>query len=285
MHKCVKCGFELVDTSATVCPMCGSSISGITPETTMPGAAFVSPRRPTIWVGALVQFAFMTAFMLVFKFPKFMIVIFGGLIVVGTALSARAKQKALAPRAPQKPLSHPTQFKILSLGIGLCSVVLFSFLLFGFVIFINNWNDWHRYEGQPYHVTDFQVTRVYYQKQSKSIDLYASGMVDGQREWMSLQPYLHTRPRNQAELEELVPAGTSIQIYLFPELKGRLRVRVYSDTPPAEAHHRAAINAVNYGLTGLAICAALLFILIGLRRMCFAEADPSIQQLAASQGS
>lgn len=283
MRKCVKCGFELTDASAAVCPMCGSSISGITPGTAMSGAAFASPRRPTIWVGALVQFAFMTTFILVFKFPKFMIVIFGGLIVVGTALSARAKQRALAPRAPQRPLSHPTLFKILSSGIALCSLALFSTLLFGFVIFMNNWNDWHRYEGQPYHVTTFEVTRVYYQKQSKSVDLYASGMADGQREWMSLQPYLHTRPRNQAELEELVATGTSIPIYLFPELKGRLRVRVYNNTPPAEGYHRSAINAVNYGLTGLAICAALLFILIGLRRMCFAETDSPIQ-LAASQG-
>jgi hypothetical protein len=84
--------------------------------------------------------------------------------------------------------------------------------------------------------------------------MYASGMVDGQREWMGLYPYLHPRPRNEEELDERVPIGTSIPIYLFPELKGRSRVRVYADTPPAEAYHREAITAANYGLTGLAIC-------------------------------
>jgi len=99
--------------------------------------------------------------------------------------------------------------------------------------------------------------------------MYASGMVDGQREWMGLYPYLHPRPRNEAELDERVPIGTSIPIYLFPELKGRSRVRVYADTPPAEAYHREAITAANYGLTGLAICGALLFILNRVRRLCF----------------
>jgi hypothetical protein len=45
--------------------------------------------------------------------------------------------------------------------------------------------------------------------------MYASGMVDGQREWIGLYPYLHPRPRNEAELDERVPIGTSIPIYLF----------------------------------------------------------------------
>jgi hypothetical protein len=66
-------------------------------------------------------------------------------------------------------------------------------------------------------------------------------------------------------------------------MKGRLRVRVYSDTPPAEGYHRTAMNAVNYGLGGAALSAAVIFVLIRLRRMCFAETDSSIQPLAASQ--
>ncbi|MGC2474008.1 MAG: hypothetical protein WA485_06715 [Candidatus Sulfotelmatobacter sp.] len=284
IRKCPKCGYELADTSSAACPMCGTVLGtadGITPE---PGAnAARSGAR--IWIGALLQFAVLTTFMLVFRFPKFMIAFFGVIIVLGTALSAWAKQRQLAPRPGPRPLSHPTLYKVLSLGIAFCSVVLFSTLLFGFVIFLNNWNDWHRYEGQPYHRTDFVVTHTYYQRGSKgAVDAYASGMVDGNREWMSLRPYLPTVPRSEAELDQRVPIGTSIPIDLFPEMKGRLRVRVYSDTPAAEGYHRAAINALDYGLGGAALSAAVIFVLIGLRRLCFAETDSSIQQLAASQG-
>lgn len=223
----------------------------------------------------------MAAFMLIFRFPKIQIAIFGVVITVGTLLSSWMKQRSVAlPRTLSKNITHPAMFRVLSIGIALCSIVLFSTVLFGFVIFINNWNDWHRYEGQPYHATTFQVIRVYYQRHSKSVDLYASGLVDGQREWMSLRPYLQTRPRNQSELEEAVPVGTIIPIYLFPELKGRLRVEIYSDLPPAEAFHRSAINAVNYGLTSLAACLVLLFILARLRRLCFSETTTAVTATA-----
>ena len=80
------------------------------------------------------------------------------------------------------------------------------------------------------------MTHTYYQRGSKgAVDAYASGMVDGNREWMSLRPYLPTVPRSEAELDQRVPIGTSIPIDLFPEMKGRLRVRVYSDTPRRKA--------------------------------------------------
>jgi hypothetical protein len=212
--------------------------------------------------------------MLIFRFPKTLIAVFGVMIVVGTALSSWMKQRPVAiPRTSPKTITHPIMFRILSIAIAPCSIALFSTVLFGFVIFINNWNDWHRYEGQPYHATTFQVTHVYFQKVGKGgIDAYASGIVDGGREWMSLRPYLPTVPRSQEELDERVPAGTSISIYLFPELKGRSRVRVYADTPPAEAYHRAAINAVNYGLASMAACIVLLFVLTRGRKLCFVEA-------------
>ena len=133
-----------------------------------------------IWVVALFQLAMATTFMLVFRFPKFMIVTFGAVIVVGTFLSARAKARPVAPRAPQRPLSYPVLFRVISLAIALCWVGVLCCLLFGFVIFINNWNDWHRYEGQPYHRSEFVVRQTYYQRGSKgSVDAYASGTVDG----------------------------------------------------------------------------------------------------------
>jgi len=237
-----------------------------------------------IWVGALIQLILSTTFMLIFKFPKIMIVVFGGVILAGTALSSWMKTRRVPARpAPQPPITHPVLFKLLSLIIALCSLAFVCFGLFGFVIFINNWNDWHRYQGQPCHATTFQVTQTYFSKSRRgAIDVYASGMVDGNREWMGLRPYLNTVPRSQEEVDARVPAGTSIPIYLFPQMKGRSRVRVYDRTPTAEAYYHSAMNALNYGLLGLAVCAALVFVLSRLRRMCFDEVDSTMQLMAQS---
>ena len=267
IRKCPKCSLDLTDPSAKVCPMCGSSLA-------------LAAKKPLLII-AVFQICVASAFMLLFRFPKWMIAAFAGMILVGTLTSSLVKsQTTTTARWPQPVPTRPLLFRAVSIGLALSFLGCVCFGLFGFVIFMNSWNDWHRYEGQPYHVTTFQVTRVYYQKHSKSIDMYASGMVDGQREWMGLYPYLHPRPRTEAELDERVPIGTSIPIYLFPELKGRLRVRVYADTPPAEAYHRDAITAANYGLMGLAICGALLFVLNRARRLCFAEVAMEFSQAA-----
>lgn len=243
----------------------------------MCGSALIAgPRKPILFIAAF-QIIVSSGFMLLFHFPKWMIVAFAGMILVGTLIGSFVKPRsANAPRPSQPKPTRPILFRVVGLGIFICAFACLCFVLFGFVIFINSWNDWHRYEGQPYQVTTFQVAQVYYQRHSKSTDLYARGMVDGQREWMSLQPYLHTRPRSQAELEDAVPAETSIPIYLFPEMKGRSRVRVYSDTPPAEAYHRTAIKTAEYAPIGLAICCALLFILTRVQHLCFSEATNAV---------
>ena len=267
IRKCPKCGLDLTDPSAKVCPMCGSSLA-------------LASRKPLLII-AIFQICVASAFMLLFRFPKWMIVAFAGMILVGTLTGSLMKgQTATTPRKPLPVPTRPILFRFVVLGIFICGIGCLCFGLFGFVIFMNSWNDWHRYEGQPYHVTTFQVTHVYYQKHSKSTDMYASGMVEGQREWMGLSRYLHPRPRSEAELDERVPIGTSIPIYLFPELKGRSRVWLSADTPPAEAYHRDAINAAKYGPMGLAICGALLLILNRMRRMCFAETPMDFSPVA-----
>jgi hypothetical protein len=158
--------------------------------------------------------------------------------------------------------------KILTLGIALCWLTLVATLLFSFVTFINSWSRWHIYEGQPYHRAEFQVKRAYFQRGSKGgIDIYASGVVEDQSQWMDLRSFVDPSPHNQEELDNLVPAGTSIPIYLFPNLKGRTRVRVYQETPPAEAYRSSAMKAVHYGLGGLALCAGLIFVLSRVRQM------------------
>src|SRR5262249_46583442 len=151
VRKCVKCGLDLTDTTAAVCPMCGAQVMRL--------------QGKPVWILALLQFAVMTVFMLIFRFPKIQIAIFGVMIIIGTALSSWMKQRSIAlPRTSPKTITHPVIFRVLSFGIALCSIALFSSVLFGFVIAINNWNDWHRYEKQSHHVTTFQVTRVYYQR-------------------------------------------------------------------------------------------------------------------------
>jgi hypothetical protein len=119
---------------------------------------------------------------------------------------------------------------------------------------------------------------VYYQRQPKGgIDVYASGTVEGNREWMNLLPYLHSTPHDQEELESRVPAGTSIPVYLFPDLKGRTRVRVFEQTPPAEAYYNAAKTALNDALLGLALTGGIIFLLVRLRRACFDQTVIALQ--------
>jgi len=63
IRKCPKCGLDLTHTSAQTCPRCGTKIVG--------------PQGAKVWVGALVQIAISTAFMLALGFPRIMIAIFG----------------------------------------------------------------------------------------------------------------------------------------------------------------------------------------------------------------
>jgi hypothetical protein len=270
-RQCSKCGFYVTDNSLMACPQCGSNL-----------VALPSINR---WIGALVQVAISTTFMLVFGFPRAMIAIFAGIILLGTAISSRLKPRAAgaSPANPPRTIVRPTLFRVLSVGIALSTFVVIVIALFGFVMFMNSWDRWHRYEGQAYQRSEFQVVRAYYQTHSKGgPDIYASGTVDGQREWMNLQPYLHTRPHDQNELDARVPRGTSIPVYLFPGLKGRSRVQVNNGVLPAEASQREAMDALKYGLGGLGVTAFLLLVLIRLRRECIVEAEPALSMAAGA---
>ena len=225
--------------------------------------------------------------MLVFKFPKPMIVVFATFIVIGTALSTVVKPRPVgAPAAPQRPVSNPLLFRILSVALVLCSFVTLCILLFGFVSFMNSWDRWHRYEGHPYQRTDFVVTRVYFQTHTRGgPSIYASGTVEGNKEWMDLEPYLNFRPHSQQELETQVTAGTVIPVYFFPDLKGRTRLQVSRNPPPAEASRRAAMSTLNSSLVGLAVMAGIIFVLFLLRRACYSDTEVSFQQASTGPGS
>jgi hypothetical protein len=266
LHNCPKCGFDLSTATTGTCPACGMQILAL-------------PRRGR-WVGASIQIALSTIFMLVFKFPKVLIFVFVGFIVVGTALSAVVKPLPVgSPIAPQRPVSNPLLFKILSVAIVLGSFAIGCILLFGFVSFMNSWERWHQYEGHPYQRADFVVTRVYYQTHTRGgPDIYASGTIEHNKEWMSLRPYLNYVPSSQEDLELRVGAGTVIPVFFFPGMKGRARVQVVSDPPPAEANRRAAMSTLKSGLTWLGAITGIVFLLFLARRSCYADMDASFQQ-------
>jgi hypothetical protein len=260
VRKCPKCGLDLTDPGAQKCPVCGAPI-----------LAFP---RIGVWLAALFQIEITTIFMLVFGFPKIMIVVFSGLILVATAFSRLVKPRSVSPQSLRKtPVSNPILFKILGFAIALCSLAMVCVLVFGFAMFMNSWMGWQRYAGQPHRRSEFQVVHAYYQPHRKGgADVYASGMVDGQKEWMSLLPYLKDTPHDQEELDSRVEAGTTIPIYLYPGLKGRARVQVYNVLPPDEANRRAAMSTLNYGLISLAVSAGVIFLLSRVRRtLCVEE--------------
>lgn len=225
--------------------------------------------------------------MLVFRFPKPMIVVFAAFILIGTALSTVIKPRpAGTPAAPKRPVSNPVLFKTLSVAIVLSSFVTGCILLFGFVSFMNSWQRWHQYEGHPYQRTEFVVTKAYYQGHVRGGPyLYASGTVEGNQEWMGLRPYLNSVPHSQEELDTQVAAGTVIPVYFFPDLKGRARVQILSDLPPAEGGRRAAMSTLHSSLVWLAVMTGILFVLFFVRRSCYADTEASFQQASTGPGS
>ena len=261
--------------------MCGAPIT----------PAAIPPTGARVWIIALIQLTLATTFMLVFSFPKPFIAISAVIILLATALSSRRRLAPITPRpAPQKPLSHPVLFRVLSLAIALCFFAIMCCVFLGTPMFLNAWTRWHQYEGQPYHRSDFQVANVYYMSHTyarSGPDFSASGTVDGNREWIDLRPLLHPLPQSQGELQAAVPLGTSIPIYFFPKLKGRARVQPYQDSLPSEVSHRTAMTVLTDDLGILALAIGIMFLLIRARRICYVEdsAFPASEPAQRARGA
>jgi hypothetical protein len=175
------------------------------------------------------------------------------------------------PRSFPRPLaSQPMSVILLNLTIAILGLAFFACLLFSFVTFLNAHIAFKRVQGQPYHATTFQVTRPYYQQSAgmhgPDIAVYASGMVEGKKEWMNLIPYLHRVPRGQAELNDSVPPGTVIPVYLFPNLKGQSRIQVIDVLPPGEASRRTETWVLRRAPVALAVLGTLILLLMRIRR-------------------
>jgi|ERR1700728_515767 len=103
------------------------------------------------------------------------------------------------------------------------------------------------------------------------IAVYASGMVEGKKEWMNLVPYFKRVPRdgfpqNQADVDDSVPPGTVIPVYLFPNLKGQSRIQVIDVLPPGEASRSTETWVFQRAPVALAVLGALIFLLVRVRR-------------------
>jgi hypothetical protein len=159
---------------------------------------------------------------------------------------------------------------ILNLSIAILGLAFLACLLFGFVTFINAHIAVKRVQGEPYHATTFKVIRPYYQKSAGThgpdVAVYASGIVEGEKEWMSLLPYLKRDPGDQAELDDSVPPGKLIPIYLFPNLKGQSRIQVIDVLAPGEANRRTERWVLRHAPVALAVLGALILLLLRIRR-------------------
>ena len=175
-----------------------------------------------------------------------------------------------ASSVPRPRPSWPVSVILLNLTIAILGLAFVCCLLFGFVAFVNAHMALKRIEGQPYHATTFQVTRPYYQKSAgmhgPDISIYARGMVEGEKEWMDLPHYLRYSVRNQAELNDSVPPGTVIPVYLFPNLKGRSRIQEIDVLPPGEASRRTETWVLRRVTAALAVLGGLIFLLVRIRR-------------------
>jgi len=276
MHKCAACGFESDDFPGSICPQCGKKFAT--------GMNLVPGMNRGLFLITLLPVVAVVGFMSAFHVPPAMIVFCGVGTLLPAILALRSRGALTVvksfPRRPPSP--QPTSVKLLDVAIGLCGFCFLACLLFCFVAFLNSYMVYRRFQGQPYHATAFQVLRPYYQisagMHGPDIQVYARGLVEGNKEWMDLLPYLKRTPNGQGELNDLVPQGTVIPVYLFPNLKGRMRVQVIGALPPAETNYNAEMLALRKGSIALAALGALLFVLVLIRRSC---AAPATQAMAA----
>jgi hypothetical protein len=277
-YRCPACGFEGDSFPDLSCPQCGKK--------------FLRADSFWPWLAGLAQVALVTGTMFAFHFPRPAILFFGLVTFFSTVLRLRRGSSASPTGKPSpRPLSsQPISVILLNLAIAILGFAFLCCILFGSVALLNAHNALERVQGQPYHATTFQVTRPYYQRSAgmhgPDIAIYASGMVEGEKEWMNLVPYLRHDPRdrlpqNQAEVNDLVPPGTVIPVYLFPNLKGQSRIEVIDVLPPGEANRRTETWVLRRAPVALAVLSALIFLLVRIRRFCSSSAA---QVLSGSSG-
>jgi len=124
--------------------------------------------------------------------------------------------------APKPPMTMG--IRLLDLTITVCGTLFVLGSLFVFVFYMNESSRAQLYEGAPYQATTFRVTSVQYSKVWMpnathgghfETYAYAMGVVEGKKEAMDLLPFVQAIPRDQYELMEWVPEGTSFPSICF----------------------------------------------------------------------
>jgi len=82
---------------------------------------------------------------------------------------------------------------------------------------------------------------------------------------MTWRGYRRDLPIDQLELMTLVPAGTVIPVYLFPNLQGVNRIQLILARPPAENYRRLAVWTSNRAFPVIGLF-GVLAALLGLAR-------------------
>jgi hypothetical protein len=174
--------------------------------------------------------------------------------------------------APKSPVTAGVW--LLDLMSGIFGTLFLLGCFFGFFFYTNSSSLSDLYAGQPYHATTFRVINVQYTQTQDPVlvSAYAVGMVEGQRETMDVMPYVvnlpgfhNGLPINQLELMTLVPAGTVIPVYLFPNLQGVNRIQLILARPPAENYRRLAVWTSNRAFPVIGLF-GVLAALLGLAR-------------------
>jgi hypothetical protein len=176
---------------------------------------------------------------------------------------------------PQPPATLGT--RLLDVLIAICATVFVFALLYVFTSYMNTSPRAELYDGAPYHATTFRVISVHYERRvvvgaegvtSTQTIASAAGIVEGQKEWMDLLPYIF--PKDQDQLRQAFPEGTVIPVYLFPTLRGENRIQRVGGAPPAEQYQQKVAWITNRALPVAAalgmLTALLTFMRVSLSR-------------------
>ena len=258
LRQCPACRFESDSFPDLSCPQCGEKFTR---------SGVFSP-----WPVGLALAVLLTGFMLAFHFSRPIILLSGlaSFLFSVLGLRRRLSLSASGKSSPRPLASQPVSVTLLNITIAILGLAFLCCLLFGFVSAMNAHIAVERVEGQPYHATTFQVIRPYYQKSDGShsmvVSVYASGMVEDKKEWMDLSLHLKRSVRNQSELNDLVPPGTVIPVYLFPNLKGQSRIQLIDVLPPGEASRRTEMWVLRRAPVALVALGALILLSLRIRR-------------------
>jgi hypothetical protein len=159
--------------------------------------------------------------------------------------------------------------RLLDVLIAICGTFFVFALLYVFTTYMNTSPRAELYDGAPYHATTFRVTSVYYSTWNDGDGMShkqasAAGIVEGQKEGMDLLPYIF--PDDQAQLEQVFPAGTVIPVYLFPTLRGVNRIQRIGGLPPAQRYQQKVSWITNRALP-FAGAIGMLTALLGFMRV------------------